>query len=108
MPSQFLPLSAACAFSLALVSAAPAAAVTAADLSGRKICWDNGSISSYGPGGKYSNNISGEGTWAMTGAGLHIHTDRYDYVANVQKLPDGSFHASVPAGGVDTSGKYCK
>jgi hypothetical protein len=107
MLRYLLPLSAACALSLAMVSAAAASPATAADLSGRKICWDSGSVSSYGPGGTYSNNMSGHGTWAVTGGGVHIHTDRYDYVANVQKLPDGSFHASVPAAGINTSGKYC-
>ena len=111
MPRYLLPLSAACALSLALVSAAPAALaapVTAGDLSGKTICWSNGSVSSYGHGGKYSNTMSGEGTWAVTAGGVHIHTDRYDYVADVQKLPDGSFHAVVAAGGIDITGKYCK
>ena len=94
--------------SLALLVPAPASVVTAADLSGKKICWNNGSASVYGRGGKYSNNLSGEGTWSVTGAGVHVHTDRYDYVAAVQKLPDGSFQAVIIGAGIKSTGTYCK
>jgi hypothetical protein len=112
MPRHLLSLTAApgiaAAFSIALVSAAPAAPVSAADLSGRSICWDNGSVSSYAAGGNYSNNMSGHGTWSMTAGGVHIHTDRYDYVASMQKSPDGTFRAEVAAANIKTTGKYCK
>lgn len=93
---------------LSLVSVAQAAPVTAADLSGKSICWDNGSASAHRHGGKYSNNMNGEGTWSMTAGGVHIHTDRYDYVATIQKLPDGTFTAVIPAAGITSTGKYCK
>jgi len=108
MHRHLLTLSAAATLSLIVVSAALAAPVRSADLSGRSICWDNGSASSYGAGGAYSNSMSGHGTWSMTGGGVHIHTDRYDYVASVQKLPDGTFHAVVPVAGINATGKYCK
>ena len=101
-------LGAALLLSLALPSPASASPVTAADLSGKKICWSNGSASVYGRGGKYSNNLSGEGTWSVTGAGVHVHTDRYDYMAAVQKLPDGSFQAVVIGAGIKSTGTYCK
>ncbi|MDR3422202.1 MAG: hypothetical protein P4L80_13325 [Xanthobacteraceae bacterium] len=94
--------------SLAFLSFASAAPVSSGDLSGKTICWDNGSTSRYGGGGKYSNNLSGEGTWAITGGGVHIHTDRYDYVAAIQKLPDGTFQAVVIGAGIKSAGKYCK
>jgi hypothetical protein len=94
--------------SLALLVPASASVVTAADLSGKKICWNNGSASVYGRGGKYSNNLSGEGTWLVTGAGVHVHTDRYDYVATIQKLPDGSFQAVIIGAGIKSTGTYCK
>ncbi len=100
-----LLLGVGCVLSLAFCPAALAAPVRAADFTGKKICWDNGSASSYGAGGKYSNNMTGEGTWAMAGSGVHIHTDRYDYVAKIQKMPDGTFHATV--GAAATNGKYC-
>jgi hypothetical protein len=101
-------LGAAVLFSLALLSPVSASPVTAADLSGKKICWNNGSASVYGRGGKYSNNLSGEGSWSVTGAGVHVHTDRYDYVAAIQKLPDGSFEAVIIGAGIKSTGTYCK
>jgi hypothetical protein len=107
MQKYLVALGAAFVLSFAFLSVALAAPVSSADLSGKKICWDNGSVSSYGPGGKYSNNMSGEGSWAVTAGGVHIHTDRYDYVANMQKLPDGTFHAEVAAANIKTTGKYC-
>jgi hypothetical protein len=94
--------------SLALLSSASASPVTAADLSGKKICWNNGSASVYGHGGKYSNNLSGEGTWSVTAGGVHVHTDRYDFVATIQKLPDGSFQAVINGAGIKSTGTYCK
>ncbi len=108
MHKYLSPLGAASLLSLAFVSAASAAPVTSADLSGKTICWDNGSASTYGRGGKYSNNLSGEGTWSLTAGGVRIHTDRYDYVAVVQKRRDGTFHAVVAEMGITSTGKYCK
>jgi hypothetical protein len=98
---------AASALYLAVFSPALATPVTSADLSGKKICWDNGSASNYGHGGKYSNNVSGHGTWSLTSSGVRVHTDRYDYVASIQKMPDGTFHAVVLGAGMKSSGKYC-
>ena len=106
---RLLSLSVAAAvLSLASLSIANAAPVTSADLSGKKICWNNGSVSSYGRGGKYSNNMTGDGTWSMAGGGVHIHTDRYDYVAAMQKSADGTFHAEITAANIKTTGKYCQ
>jgi hypothetical protein len=108
MQRYLLPLCAGSVLSFAYFSAALAAPVNSADLSGKKICWNNGSVSSYGKGGKYANNMSGEGTWSLTAGGVHIHTDRYDYVASMQKLPDGTFQAVVAAANIKTTGKYCQ
>jgi hypothetical protein len=108
MQKYLSPLGVAFVLSVALYSAALAAPVTSADLSGKKICWNNGSVSSYGRGGKYSNNMTGDGTWSMAGGGVHIHTDRYDYVAAMQKSADGTFHAEVAAAHITTTGKYCQ
>jgi hypothetical protein len=94
--------------SIALLSVAFAAPVTSGDLAGKKICWNNGSVSSYGAGGKYSNNMTGNGTWSMTGGGVHIHTDRYDYVAIMQKSADGTFQAEIAAANIKSTGKYCQ
>jgi hypothetical protein len=100
-------IGAAAIFGVGLVSAAQAAPVTSADFAGKKICWGGGSISSYGAGGKYSNNLTGEGTWSMTAGGMHVHTDRYDYIAKVEKLPGGTFHAVILGTEIKTDGKYC-
>ena len=107
MKKYALPLAAVVIVSLAYLSPAQAAPATSADFTGKKICWGGGSISSYRAGGKYSNNLTGEGTWSMTNGGVHIHTDRYDYVARIQKLPDGTFHAVIVGTDVQTDGKYC-
>ncbi|MGB7100908.1 MAG: hypothetical protein WBD95_19365 [Xanthobacteraceae bacterium] len=105
---RLLSLSAAAAvLSLALLSMANAAPVTSADLSGKKICWNNGSVSSYARGGRYSNNMTGDGTWSMAGGGVHIHTDRYDYLATMQKSADGTFRAEIAAANIKSTGKYC-
>ncbi len=107
MLKYLAPIGAASVLSFAFFSVASAAPVTAADLSGKKICWDNGSASSYSRGGAYANNLSGEGTWAVTAGGVHIHTGRYDYVAAVQKLPGGTFQAEILGAGIKSTGKYC-
>lgn len=81
--------------------------MTSADLSGKTICWDNGSASTYGRGGLYSNTLIGQGTWSVTANGVQIHTALYSYLADVQKLPDGTFHAVVVGRGIESAGKYC-
>jgi hypothetical protein len=64
---------------LAIVAALPfdalARPVTAADLSGRKICWNDGDKQSYLPGGKFSSTRWGKGTWRVTAHGVQIHAD---------------------------------
>jgi hypothetical protein len=104
MQKYLSPFAVASLLSLAFFSHALAAPVTSADLSGKKICWDNGSASNYGPGGKYSNNLSGNG---VTAGRVHIHTDRYDYVAAIQKLPGGTFQAVIIGADIKSTGKYC-
>ena len=62
---------------LAIVAAFPlnalARPVTAADLSGKSICWNDGDKQSYSPDGKFSSTRWGEGTWRVTGHGVQIH-----------------------------------
>jgi hypothetical protein len=101
-----VPLAAAAVFALA-TSAAKAAPVTAADLAGKRICWDTGTASSYGAGGHYSSDFSGEGTWSIAPGGVHIHTASYDYRATMQKLPNGTFTAAIVGTEIKSTGKYC-
>ena len=48
--------------------------VTAADLSGKSICWNDGDKQSYLPGGKFSSTRWGKGTWRVTAHGVQIHS----------------------------------
>jgi hypothetical protein len=103
---HFAPLAAAAVLSF-VATAAQAAPVTAADLSGKRICWNTGSASNYGAGGHYSSDFSGQGTWAIVAGGVHIHTSSYDYRATMQKLPDGTFTAAIIGTDIKSTGKYC-
>jgi hypothetical protein len=87
-----------------LASPAMAKLATAAELSGKKICWDNGNISSFLPGGKYSSPMIGDGTWSATASGVAITAQRWSGMLDVDKQPDGTFKSSVEK----ATGKYCK
>ena len=90
--------------SFGLQSSAFASPVTAKDLSGRKICWDYGNISTFGRGGKYSSPLVGEGTSSVTSVGIQIATPRFTGIMDIDKQPDGTFTSHLEKG----SGKYCK
>jgi hypothetical protein len=87
-----------------LQSSAWASPVTAKDLSGRKICWDYGNVSTFGPGGKYSSPLVGDGTWSVTSVGIQIATPHFTGIMDIDKQPDGTFQSRLEKG----SGKYCK
>ncbi len=87
-----------------LVSSAIAAPVTLADVEGRKICWSNGNISSFIPGGKYSSPVIGEGTWSMTSNGVELHTPGLSAILDIDKLSDGTFKSKLEG----ATGKYCQ
>ncbi len=68
-------------FSLMLLSPSSATAATKADFEGKKVCWDGSSAdlsggsrlknwTSFQPGGKATNSIAGDGTWAISKAGV--------------------------------------
>jgi len=90
--------------SFGLQSYAFASPVTAKDLSGKKICWDYGNVSTFGPGGKYSSPLVGEGTWSVTSVGIQIATSHFTGIMDIDKQPDGTFTSHLEKG----SGKYCK
>jgi hypothetical protein len=87
-----------------LLSPAMATPATAADLEGRKICWDSGNTSSFMPGGKYSSPAIGDGTWSMTAQGVEIHTSYLSAILDIDKLPDGTFKSNLEK----AAGKYCE
>ena len=99
-----LPLGIGIAFVSVLLSPATAEMATTADLSGRKICWDNGNISSFFADGKYSSPVLGNGTWSATTKGVEIHADAGGVLLDVDKQPDGTFKSRVE----HASGKYCE
>jgi len=55
MPRFASALGLASAFALAVCSPATASQVTKQDLSGKKICWDSGLVSTYANGGEYTS-----------------------------------------------------
>ena len=86
------PFSLAIGLSLAFVCSAMAKPVTAADLSGKKICWGNGDTMTFSPGGKFSSTQYGEGTWALTGVAVELHAANIHFTRwDIEKLPDGTF-----------------
>jgi hypothetical protein len=64
--------------------------VTAKDLSGRKICWQDGLVGTFSPGGKYLSSMSGAGSWQVNSAGVQIRTERYSGLSDIDKQPDGT------------------
>ena len=90
--------------SLALYSSAIANPVTAKDLSGKKICWSNGNVSTFSPGGKYSSPIVGEGTWSVTSIGIQLKTTQFTGILDIDRQPDGTFKSTLEK----SVGNYCK
>jgi hypothetical protein len=99
-----LPLIAGSVLASVLSLPAIAKLATATDLSGKKICWSNGNISSFLPGGKYSSPLIGDGSWAATAAGIEIHAQRWSGILDIDKQPDGTFKSTVE----NAVGKYRK
>jgi hypothetical protein len=93
-------------FALAVCVFGPASAspVTAKDLVGRKICWTNGNVSTFGAGGKYSSPVVGEGFWSIGTGGVGLQRARFNGLLDIDKQPDGTFQSQREGG----AGKYCK
>jgi len=87
-----------------LLSPVTAEMATTADLSGKKICWDNGNISSFFADGKYSSPVLGNGTWSASSKGVEIHADAGGVLLDVDRQPDGTFKSRVE----HAAGKYCE
>jgi hypothetical protein len=62
--------------------------VTAADLSGKTICWGRGNIVTYHADGREENNHGGHSIWSVPEPGLVKFRYRY---APMVVLPDGRF-----------------
>ena len=82
--------------------------VTTADLTGKKICWDDGSIETYAAGGSFSTNTGGTGTWVVTDAG-EIKTTTTSVSCTTKKLDNGTFSGTCAVNGENLpfAGHYC-
>ena len=103
-------IAASASVSLFLLSPAMATPVTNADLSGKKFCWNDGGSETYYVDGKYSSTHDGVGTWEVTAKGVQISTNQISGLADMQKLPDGSFTATWIVDGKPKTwtGHYCE
>jgi hypothetical protein len=93
-----------------IASHASARPVTTADLSGQKICWDNGSVDTFSAGGKYSSTGYGEGTWEVVSSGVEVHSARGSTIGVMDTPSRGIFNATYVNGGrtILRAGKSCK
>jgi hypothetical protein len=93
-----------------LSSPAMATPVTKADLSGKKFCWNDGGTENYQADGQYFSTHDGKGTWAVTPNGVQISTNQIKGLADMQKLPDGTFTATWLVNGKPKvwTGHYCE
>jgi hypothetical protein len=93
----------AIAISMVFTASAFPTPVTTADLSGKKICWDDGLVGTFSPSGKYQSSRSGAGTWLVNSVGVQIRTERYSGLYDIDKQPDGTFKSLTR----HSSGHYC-
>jgi hypothetical protein len=111
MKKNLSALAAASAAFLALYSPAWAATpVTMADLSGRTLCMSNGDRNTFGVGGKLSSNRFGDGTWALTPAGIQINGQYKDGLLSLVKRRNGTFRTAYTVGYEQSfvvTGRYC-
>lgn len=60
--------------------------VAAADIAGKKICWNNGRSATFAANGQYTNDRNQHSTWSIAQGGiLHIGNDYTETIV----LPDG-------------------
>jgi hypothetical protein len=93
----------AIAISTVFAASAFSTPVTTADLSGKKICWDDGLVGTFSPGGKYLSSRSGSGTWLVNSVGVQIRTERYSGLYDIDKQPDGTLKSLTR----HSSGHFC-
>src|ERR1700679_2007894 len=93
---------AVCTVALVSVSYATAAPVATKNFAGKKICWSSSvagtGTSTFGPGSKFVDTVAGVGTWSLTAAGIQVATDRYNFLEDIHKLPDGTFSYTTAIG----------
>ncbi len=98
----------ACAAALTGSTPALAAAVTQADLEGRKICWSDGGTPTYGKNGVYDEPGFGHGTWSLADGRLTVVASNGKYTGEITKEKE-TFHISglINDQTLEVDGKYC-
>jgi hypothetical protein len=88
---------------------------TKGDYEGKTLCWDDGvSKETYYAGGKFDNNIDGQGTWDIKEYGVFVYKfDRYpkSFVGKVEMNDNGTITYTGPYPGSDEGSgvaQYCK
>ena len=91
----------------ALSTAVRAGPVTKADFAGKRICWSNGAVATYGKDGSFDCNRCGDGTWRLVGDAL---TENSPSGASARKTTKdgGNIHMSLQFGNYELQGSYCK
>jgi hypothetical protein len=111
--NKYLLVCAATSFiSITLYSAALAAPVTSADLSGRTICMSNGDRNTFYASGRIASNRFGRGTWAMAPGGVQINAQYKVGLLPLTRRQNGTFlinytYARLSSPAVVT-GRYCR
>lgn len=99
-------------FSLFLLPATQAIAkpVTAADLTGKSLCWSSGEKETYLAGGKFVSKGWGEGSWRLMSDGIvAIQSKSLEWTASIEKRADGGFERNASGSGWSNfwTGHYC-
>jgi hypothetical protein len=96
---------------LALSSAALAAPVTRAELSGRTLCMSNGDRNTFYASGRLVSNRFGSGTWAIALGGVQIDAQYKVGLLPLTRRRNGTFLISYTYGHLGSplfvTGKYC-
>jgi hypothetical protein len=91
----------------AFSTTARAGPVTKADFAGKKTCWSNGAVATYGKDGSFDCNRCGHGTWRLVGDTLTENSPSGAYVWKTTK-DGGTIHMSLQSGNYELQGSYCK
>ena len=77
--------------------------ITANDISGKKICWNDGSWTQYAAGGQLSDEKGGHSKWSVSEPGVirQGYKDR-----QVELMPDGQFHMHILIGRLGRNVEY--
>lgn len=103
MRNLVLALGLIAGLSVAFGCGAVAKPVTAHDLAGRTICYNNGEKATYFPDGKYQSSMLGKGTWTIISSGVWLKAEQFNGILDFEIQPDKSI--SIPK--ANMTGKYC-